>query len=774
MRPRILLLLLALTTLPSRAGALPVFSEDFSDNSAGWTLGTEWQIGPAMTSSGHTGGTFPDPAADHSPSADNGVAGTIIGGNITTAIHAPYALTSPLINLSSVPGSVSLTFWRWLNLDYPSFMTGRVEVSSNGGATWTTLWSSPAGVAMADSAWTLQTFDVTAHKSASFRVRFTHQVGSGGAFTVSGWNVDDVALETSCSDDLDGDGFISTSCGGPDCDDANPAIHPGATEICNGLDDNCSGFADEGLLTVYFRDADGDGYGFDGDAVQACAPPAGYVLPYGDCDDANAAVHPGATEACNGVDDDCSGQADDGLEFLWYFRDADGDGYGNDGEYLSACAPPPGYSLVGGDCNDSDFAVNPGATETCNGLDDNCDLVVDEGVGTPHYMDQDQDGHGNPYVISYVCDGQEPPAGYVLPGDDCNDLDPAIHPGNAETCDGFDNDCDGVTDDFCNYLTIQSIRDVSGDQGRQVRIRWIRSVNDSITGPDRTETYSVWRRLDSAGAVTNRTAPAEAEGIGGLKIHTLPPGNWDFITMVPAIREQHYQLVAPTLCDSNAAGFCRSTFLIRAHSASGGFVDAPLDSGYSVDNLVPGVPQNLVANPVAGGRQLDWSDSPDSDFQYFRVYRDANPDFVPGPANLVHSTAASAWTDPTLASYAYKVTAVDANGNESAPASTTLLVAVEEGAGAALAFASVAPNPFRGEVACAITVPAGGTRVELRVHDLAGRVVKTLASGGITPGRHSWTWDGRDGTGRRVAPGIYLLRLSGAGVTTVRRIAFTP
>ena len=80
--------------------------------------------------------------------------------------------------------------------------------------------------------------------------------------------------------------------------------------------------------TTYYRDADGDGFGNPADSILACSQPIGYVANNTDCNDGNPAVHPGATEVCNGIDDDCNGQVDDGLVFTRYYPDADGDGYG--------------------------------------------------------------------------------------------------------------------------------------------------------------------------------------------------------------------------------------------------------------------------------------------------------------------------------------------------------------------------------------------------------------------------------------------------------------
>src|SRR5438132_5704829 len=99
-----------------------------------------------------------------------------------------------------------------------------------------------------------------------------------------------------------------------ECYDASSSDHPGATEVCNGIDDNCNGQIDEGVKLTFYADADGDGYGNANVTTLACSAPSGYVSNSTDCNDANAAVHPGATEVCNGIDDNCNGQIDEGVK----------------------------------------------------------------------------------------------------------------------------------------------------------------------------------------------------------------------------------------------------------------------------------------------------------------------------------------------------------------------------------------------------------------------------------------------------------------------------
>lgn len=176
---------------PSGAGNI-YFEEDFSDNSAGWTLDTEWQIGPAVASPSPGACGNGDPGTDNTPTADNGIAGVVIGGNASSAFHPYYYLTSPPIDLSLAAGAVWLSFHRWLNSDYTPFMQNVVEVYD--GVNWVTVWSSGGPPGVQDAAWGAHAYDVSAYVNAAFRVRIGHRVDSGGAFTCSSWNVDDLTL----------------------------------------------------------------------------------------------------------------------------------------------------------------------------------------------------------------------------------------------------------------------------------------------------------------------------------------------------------------------------------------------------------------------------------------------------------------------------------------------------------------------------------------------------------------------------------------------------
>jgi formylglycine-generating enzyme required for sulfatase activity len=268
-------------------------------------------------------------------------------------------------------------------------------------------------------------------------------------------------------------GFIAVS---GDCNDGDSSISPNATEVCDGLDNNCDGLSDDAdanvdlnTATEFFQDADFDGFGNPLQSTFACNQLPGFVTNSDDCDDGNLLRNPNGFEYCNNIDDNCDGTIDElAVDATTYFVDSDGDGHGSlvdvsNGYDLISCPTfdaitnlpvnPTGYAQSNDDCDDGNATISPSANERCtNGIDENCDGHNTAGATdvTTFLVDADGDTFGSGERdsngdLAYALDLCIQPYGYVpyAQGDglDCDDGDFDVKPGAVELCNGQLDNC---------------------------------------------------------------------------------------------------------------------------------------------------------------------------------------------------------------------------------------------------------------------------------------------------------------------------------------------
>ena len=185
----------------------------------------------------------------------------------------------------------------------------------------------------------------------------------------------------------------------------------------------------------------------------------------------------------------------------------------------------------------------------------------------------------------------------------------------------------------------------------------------------------------------------------------------------------------------------------------------------------------VAATDLGGGlHRIAWSPSSDPQVGAYAVYRDTAAVFVPRPDNLLGLVAAGTSLDdtPPWAGTYYLVAAVCGDlrqGGYSAPLvlGGGLSATVDDGLPRALTVTGVVPNPFNPRTTIGFALPTAG-RAEVDVFDLRGRHVRTLVAEDLGAGAHRTTWDGRDGSGRGAAAGIYFVRVRAAGAVTTAKM----
>ncbi|HPR88243.1 MAG TPA: FlgD immunoglobulin-like domain containing protein [bacterium] len=333
---------------------------------------------------------------------------------------------------------------------------------------------------------------------------------------------------------------------------------------------------------------------------------------------------------------------------------------------------------------------------------------------------------------------------------------------------------------------IRSISDVPQDQGKQVRVIWSKFPADG-PGDMPIRNYNVWRRVDAPAAGTTLAAaprlyrsfdevPATLTSEVRVKFEE---DLYDFVASVPAAALPQYSVVAPTLSDSTKTGGQHwSVFVITGQTELPYWYSASApDSGYSVDNLEPMVPMNLRADVSSSGVSLTWDEPADADFKFFTLYRGETASFDPDAAQPLAKLTAHAFVDGSALNkktYYYKLAATDFSGNRSTFASVMLNVtAVDINASLPTEFALEQnyPNPFNPSTMISFGLPSQ-QRIALKIYDMRGQLVRTLASGSFSAGTHQLSWDGRNDSGDVTSAGTYLYRLESEGQTVTRKMIF--
>jgi FlgD Ig-like domain len=307
---------------------------------------------------------------------------------------------------------------------------------------------------------------------------------------------------------------------------------------------------------------------------------------------------------------------------------------------------------------------------------------------------------------------------------------------------------------------ITSIQDIGNDQGKKVRIQFCSSGHDAVGAGPQVTRYEAFRRID---ALPSAMAASPAGSLSGEQLLDL---GWVQAAEVSAhAAVDGYVMDAPTDADSTIAlGQHYSVFFIRAATGLlGTYYDSPIDSGYSLDNLAPGVPLNFAFN--AGN--LTWKESAAPDFDYFTVYGSNTDSF--GAATVVDYSVGPAM-DVTASPYVYYfVTATDFSGNEGKPAKINTLSDVGGTPKSYVLSISNYPNPFNPRTTVSYTVPSRG-RVTVSIYDTRGALVVTLFDGERAAGAYSVDWDGRTDDAAGAASGIYFARIEHNGAVRSKKM----
>jgi Secretion system C-terminal sorting domain/Cytochrome c554 and c-prime len=316
--------------------------------------------------------------------------------------------------------------------------------------------------------------------------------------------------------------------------------------------------------------------------------------------------------------------------------------------------------------------------------------------------------------------------------------------------------------------TIVSITDVPNDQGKAVNVTWSRFGGDGASDAP-LEVYYVWRNDGTASGKADATYSSfEAVPLNAESESTVffEGALWTQVGIQPAAQMEYYNDIVPTLYDSTSAGVSLSEFKVTGHTAvSTIFVASESSTGYSIDNLAPAPPAAIVATVSAGGIQLRWEESADSDFSYFALYRGTTSGFIPDePYATMASTEYLDTEVDTQATYFYRLAAYDFSGNQGeygpeAQASMATAVAVGDEIPTDYNLFQNYPNPFNPSTQIEYAMPKAGN-VRIVIYDISGKEIMKLVDEYVSAGRYVVRWSANN-----LATGVYFYRMDAGSFT---------
>ncbi len=250
---------------------------------------------------------------------------------------------------------------------------------------------------------------------------------------------------------------------------------------------------------------------------------------------------------------------------------------------------------------------------------------------------------------------------------------------------------------------------------------------------------------------------------------------WDYVKTVPTAELEAYATIAATIFDSTITGGQNwSHYRVSGHSTNNSVVMSVADSGYSVDNLAPTVPQSLAFDI----NTLTWTETEDNDFDYFAVYRSNTTGFTPADENRIGVVTSSAFEDGSMSgdgSYYYVVSAFDHAGNESDFSNEieVLVTGIDDRSGVPTIYAldQNYPNPFNPSTVINYQLPSSAN-TKIVIYNVIGQEVRSLVNGYEPAGYQQTVWNGRDNFGNVVSAGIYFYKLTAGDFVDIKKMVF--